>query len=150
VKFGDAPGANGIAIPPRGGVAYVAASRRPLRVDLRSGEAAPLALPPRENAAAIDGLYWYQDALIGVQNGVTPHRVVQLALDAAGDSITAATVLERAHPDYAEPTLGVVVGSDLYYIARSQWERFGKDGSIAPADSLQAPVVLRLPLPRHR
>jgi hypothetical protein len=57
-----------------------------------------------------------------------------------------AEILERAHPRYQEPTLGVLVGGELYYIANAQWERFGEDGSIANSDSLQRPVVLRLPL----
>lgn len=143
--------AQGLALSADERSLYVADyARGILRVDVATRALRLLGAGPRVLALGIDGLYRVDDALIGVQNGVTPHRVVRLALDAAGDSITAATVLERAHPDYAEPTLGVVVGNDLYYIARSQWERFGEDGSVAPADSLQAPVVLRLPLPRRR
>ena len=55
-------------------------------------------------------------------------------------------MLERAHPRYDEPTLGVVVAGELYYIANSQWERFGQDGTVADSTALQRPVVLRLPL----
>ena len=57
-----------------------------------------------------------------------------------------AEVLERARPDYAEPTLGVVVGPTLYYVANSQWERFREDGTIDTPDALRPPLVLRLPL----
>ena len=55
-----------------------------------------------------------------------------------------AEVLERARPDYAEPTLGVVVGRDLFYVATSQWERFRDDGTLDAPDPLQSPLVLRL------
>ena len=54
--------------------------------------------------------------------------------------------LERAHPRHLEPTLGVLVGRELYYIANSQWELFGQDGRVARPDSLRQPVVLRLRL----
>ena len=63
-----------------------------------------------------------------------------------GDSLVGAEVLERLHPKHAEPTLGVVVGGDLYYIANSQWERFGETGDIAHPEQLQTPTVLRLRL----
>jgi hypothetical protein len=57
-----------------------------------------------------------------------------------------ARVLERAHPRYQEPTLGVMVEGELFYIANSQWERFGQDGGIDDSTPLERPVVLRLPL----
>jgi len=94
----------------------------------------------------IDGLYGVGGDLVGVQNGVTPYRVVRLHLDGDGRRIMSADVLERARPDYAEPTLGVVVGRTLYYVANSQWERFRDDGTIDAPDALRNPLVLRLPL----
>jgi hypothetical protein len=75
-----------------------------------------------------------------------PHRVVRLTLDARGDSLVGSEVLERLHPAYAEPTLGVLVGRDLYYVANSQWERFGETGFVARPDELVFPAVLRLRL----
>ncbi len=97
-------------------------------------------------ALGIDGLYFHQGSLIGIQNGVTPHRVARFTLSPAGDRLLRAEVLERAHPRYAEPTLGVLVDGDLYYVANAQWERFGEDGRIEQPDSLERPVVLRLRL----
>jgi hypothetical protein len=34
----------------------------------------------------------------------------------------------------------------MYYVANSQWERFGEDGRVANPESLEPPVVLRLRL----
>jgi hypothetical protein len=77
---------------------------------------------------------------------VDPHRVVRLELSRDGTRVVRSVAVERAHPRYIEPTLGVLVDRDLYYVANSQWERFGEDGTVASPDSLTQPVVLRLRL----
>jgi sugar lactone lactonase YvrE len=117
-----------------------------LRVDLATREVQPMPAADGVLTLGIDGLYSAGNALIGVQNGVAPYRVVRLHLDGDGRRIVGADVLERARPDYAEPTLGVVVGNALYYVANSQWEQFREDGTIQAPAQLQAPLVLRLPL----
>jgi sugar lactone lactonase YvrE len=121
-------------------------SRGLLRVDLAARAVRPVATNPGALALGIDGLYRVGDDLVGVQNGVEPHRVVRLHLERGGDRITTVEVLERARPDYAEPTLGVVVQGALYYVANSQWERFKDDGTIDSPERLRRPLVLRLPL----
>jgi len=121
-------------------------SRGLLRVDLTARAVRPVATNPGALALGIDGLYRVGDDLVGVQNGVEPHRVVRLHLERGGDRITTVEVLERARPDYAEPTLGVVVQGALYYVANSQWERFKDDGTIDSPERLRRPLVLRLPL----
>jgi sugar lactone lactonase YvrE len=121
-------------------------SRGLLQVNLATREVQPVPAADGVLTLGIDGLYADGDALIGVQNGVAPYRVVRLHLDRDGRRVVAAEVLERARPDYAEPTLGVVVGRTLYYVANSQWEQFRDDGTIAAPAELKAPLVLRLPL----
>jgi sugar lactone lactonase YvrE len=121
-------------------------SRGLLRIDLASHEVHLLAAPDDVMVLGIDGLYADGHDLIGIQNGTSPHRVVRLRLDAAGQRIRGLEVLERAHPDYAEPTLGVVVGRELYYVAASQWERFRDDGTVDAPETLRQPVILRLKL----
>jgi sugar lactone lactonase YvrE len=121
-------------------------SRGILRVDLASRSIQPVPATDGVLTLGIDGLYAVGGDLIGVQNGVGPYRVVRLHLDGDGRRIVAADVLERARPDYAEPTLGVVVGRALYYVANSQWERFREDGTIEAPGELRTPLVLRLPL----
>jgi hypothetical protein len=64
---------------------------------------------------------------------------VRLHLDGSGRRITSAEVLERARPDYAEPTLGVMVGQAFYDVANSQRERFRDDGTIDSAGDVQRP-----------
>jgi sugar lactone lactonase YvrE len=117
-----------------------------LRVDLRARSVSQVEAADSVLALGIDGLYFHRGSLIGIQNGVTPHRVARFTLGPSGDRVIRAEVLERAHPRYDEPTLGVLVDGELYYIANAQWERFGEDGRIANPDSLKRPTVLRLRL----
>ncbi len=147
VPLGEATGANGIAVHPQGKIAYVAASRRPLRIDLATGAVAPLALPARENAAAIDGLYWHEGTLIGVQNVTTPARVVRLLLSSDGRTVTAVETLQSHHQRaFDEPTTAAIAADRLYVLARTQVTRYNDKGEIEHPETLKPPLVLRIPL----
>ncbi len=139
--------AQGLAPAPDGRTLYVADYARGIvRVDLETRRAVLLTVADTVLALGVDALSWTRKGLVGVQNGVTPHRVVRLTLDDAGRRVVRSEVLDRAHPAYDEPTLGVVVGDDFYYIADGQWERFGEDGTVADRTALRPTVVLRLRL----
>lgn len=147
VPLGQLHGANGVAIPPQGGVAYVAASRGVMRLDLATGAMQRLPMPPRENAAAIDGLYWSAGSLIGVQNATTPARVVRLQLDAAEAAVEALQTLQSHHQKaFDEPTTGAVAPGGFYVLATTQMSRFQPDGTIDRPESVTKPAVLRVPL----
>jgi sugar lactone lactonase YvrE len=139
--------AQGLALTPDERTLYVADySRGILRVDLPSRVVTLVEPADSVLALGIDGLYYHRGDLIGIQNGVAPHRVARFVLSPSGDRILQSKVLERAHPRHQEPTLGVLVDGELFYVANSQWERFGEDGGIPQAELLERPVVLRLPL----
>ena len=149
-RFVESPlllSAQGLALTDDERTLYVADyARGILRVNLADRGVTLVRTADSVLALGIDGLYYQAGHLIGIQNGVTPHRVVRLDLAPGGDRMLGARVLERAHPRYDEPTLGVLVAGELYYIANSQWERFGQDGAVSDSTALQRPVVLRLPL----
>ena len=137
----------GLALTPDERTLYLADySRGLLRVDLATRGVTLVKTADSVLALGVDGLYYHGGHLIGIQNGVEPHRVVRFALAPSGDRIVGVEVLERAHSRYQEPTLGVLVNGELFYIANSQWERFGADGRIPDPAVLERPVVLRLPL----
>jgi hypothetical protein len=139
--------AQGLALDAEERTLYVAEyARGILRIDLATRAVRLLEAADDVLALGIDGLYLVEGSLVGIQNGVEPDRVIRLRLDASGNRVEHAEVLERARPDYAEPTLGVVVGLDLFYVAASQWERFRDDGTIDGPDTLRPPLVLRLRL----
>jgi hypothetical protein len=115
------------------------------RVDVRTGAVTLLEGPVDAALTGIDGLLYLDGELVAIQNGIQPHRILRLRLDPGAARIASVSVLERAHPRWDEPTLGVLVGRDLFYIATSQYGAIQKDGSLA-RDRLKPPVVLRLPL----
>jgi sugar lactone lactonase YvrE len=139
--------AQGLAFTPDERRLYVADySRGIVLVDLAARSATLLSAGDTVLALGIDGLYYHAGGLIGIQNGVDPHRVVCLDLSRDGTRVLRSVAVERAHPRYLEPTLGVLVDRDLYYVANSQWEQFGEAGRVANPDSLKQPLVLRLRL----
>lgn len=120
-------------------------SKGVFRVDLKDKKISQIAVDKNTNPIAIDGLYFHQDSLIVIQNGFRPHRVARFVLNKDFTRITKSETLEANHADFNEPTLGVFVGNDLYYIANSQWNLTNERGTLAE-DKLKEPVILRLKL----
>jgi hypothetical protein len=116
-----------------------------VRVDPRTGAATLLPVPEDTAVTGIDGLVFHAGTLVGVQNGIRPHRVVRLRLDPAFTRVTAVETLVRNHPDFDEPTLATVVDGVLYYVANSQYDHVREDGSLDTA-RLRPPVILKLKL----
>jgi sugar lactone lactonase YvrE len=126
-----------------------------VRVDQETGAAVLLPVPDDTAPTDVDGLVLHGRDLIGIQNGFEPHRVARFRLDAARERITTIETLERRHPDFDEPTLGVLVDHALYYVANSRAGRAdtavtaaGATATTGPAQ--RAPAILRLALPRDR
>lgn len=133
----------GIALRADGKSFYVADySRGIAHVDRATREVEWLVPPANATFLGVDGLLAYQGDLIAIQNGVRPHRVVRIRLDATGKNVRQAEILEMNHAAFNEPTLGVIVGKELFFVANSQWGSFDK-GVIWPAEKMQQPVILK-------
>ncbi|HEX8737893.1 MAG TPA: hypothetical protein VF721_21355 [Pyrinomonadaceae bacterium] len=117
-----------------------------LRVEMASKKIEWLAPATEVVALGVDGLYFHQGKLIGVQNGTNPQRVVRFSLSRDNRRLTGAETLEANHADFNEPTLGVLVGRDFYFIANSQWEMVNEKGETPEPEKWREPVVLRLRL----
>jgi ketosteroid isomerase-like protein len=144
---GRAPGANGVAVKEDGKILYVAHSTGVFRVDTASGETARLAPPERETIAAIDGLYFWQGDLIGVQNVTNPGRVIRIRLVSDGAEVKAVETLQSHHqPAFDEPTTGAIVGDAFYALGTTQVARFNANGEIEAPETLKTPKVVRVPL----
>jgi sugar lactone lactonase YvrE len=147
VDVGPLASPQGIAWAPDGQSLFVADYTQGIaKVDVRDGAVRLLDAPQDAVVTGIDGLVWADGSLVAIQNGVRPHRVARHRLDSSLERIEDVTVLERAHPSFDEPTLGVRVGADLYFVANSQYRFVGDDGTL-DLDRLQLPVILRAPLP---
>ena len=135
---------NGIATGPDGALYVADDSLGPLRVDPSSGAWRRVLAPDGEALRGIDGLYVHDGALVWVQNGVEPARVVRAQLSADGDRLEDLHVLDAGHPDYDVPTTGVIVGDTLFYVATAQLGAIRPGGQVAPADSLRENVILKV------
>jgi hypothetical protein len=141
-------GANGVAVAPDGTV-YVTQSTGIARVQPRTGHTVRLPQPDDVVTGGIDGLYWHDGDLVGVQNGSNPGRVVRIALAADGQRIRGLTVLQsHHHPAFVEPTTGVVVGQALHVIANSHVAAYQPDGTIQQPEALRPTAIVAVPLRR--
>jgi sugar lactone lactonase YvrE len=138
----------GMAPAPDGRRLYVADySHGLLLVDLSTTAVRRLADAPHSTSLGCDGIAWHRGAIVAVQNGVAPARVMRYVLDAAGQRIVRADLLDRNLARADEPTIGAVVGGQFVYVANSQWEKYADDGTRRPAIPLTAPLLLAVPLP---
>lgn len=137
----------GITLSPDESTLYVADYSRGLFiVDLNTRRIVLHSPLPNVTLLGIDGLSTFGSSLIAVQNGINPHRVSRLGLNATGDSVVSYEILASNEEGFAEPTLGVVVGDDYYFNAASQWESIGERGALKEDVSPKDHVVLSLPL----
>ncbi len=103
---------------------------------------------PTENKYALagtDGLYWYRNRLIAIQNGLTPQRIVSLTLDRARTRITAEHIIESGTPEL-DPSHGIIVAGSLYFIENSGWNELTGDGSVRRGAKLTPAAIMRTQL----
>jgi sugar lactone lactonase YvrE len=150
-RFG-APGAlrggNGIALG-RDGMLYVASSTGILRIDTATGEPVRLPQPDTVMTGGIDGRYWHDRDLFGVQNVTNPGRVIRIALADKGTRITGVTVLQsHHHPDFVEPTTGTIANGALHVIGNSYVRHYQPDGTLKDEGALKGTAIVAVPLKR--
>jgi len=141
---------NGIAVADD--IVYVAHATGIARIDRQTGAVrSRIDNATRETLAAIDGLYYADGALIGVQNWTNPGRLMRFDLAVDGGTVIAAhTLLSHHHPALNEPTSAAIDGERVLLLANSQVGHLQPDGSWRDEDSLRPPLVLALPLRPER
>ncbi|HEX5169032.1 MAG TPA: hypothetical protein VFW11_07645 [Cyclobacteriaceae bacterium] len=95
---------------------------------------------------AVDGLTFYKNTLLAIQNYIKPMRVTQYKLNEELDKIISYKIIDQNHPAFHEPTLGSVIDDRYYYVANSQWSGYDDKHNIKPSDQLQDIVILRVDL----
>jgi hypothetical protein len=98
----------------------------------------------------IDGLYASRGALVAVQNGTSPERVVIFRLNDSLSGIASEVIIERASQTLGDPTHGVIVGTTFYYIANSGWDVIDEHGALKPGAQLSPARVMRVELQNLR
>ncbi|MEX2088853.1 MAG: hypothetical protein WEB62_03740 [Bacteroidota bacterium] len=114
----------GIAFSDDERILYVADySRGIFSVDMSSQEVRSLHSPENCTLLGIDGLYQHGRSLLAIQNGVNPNRIIRVQLDKERKKAESWETLESNNPDFDEPTLGFLEGSNFFYMANSQWSK---------------------------
>lgn len=147
VKPDDLKYPNGITITDDNQFLFVAHSEGLIRVNIKSKEVSPVKLTETLNLArreSIDGLYFYKNALIGIQPSVK--QVQKFILNQNLDAIIDSQILEANHPMMNTPTTGVIVNEELYYIANAQFGSFDAEGHLLPMENLYEPTILNINL----
>lgn len=139
LALGDMVSLRDIAMQPDGRIMYVADREMGITVvDFVRQQAAKLAIPETLNLGGIDGMLLWNNHLVVIQNGISPQRVMRLALDASGTKVEAVRPLAVAQPAFNFPSYGTIKGQDLVYFSGSHWPNAGQDN--------KAISVLRTPL----
>lgn len=143
--------ANGIAISRDDKLLFVSGWTGVARVDISSRQVQLLSKPRTISDANLDGLYFYKNSLIGIQNpDVHPGRVMCYHLSPDGKAITRSEVLEAYNPIFDIPTTGVLIGDSFFFAANPQFDRRREDGSMPPPGELQDIHVVQLKLGQSR
>lgn len=130
---------NGIALSADGKDLYVADFGGLTRFDVATKERTKV--ETNRWAGGIDGLSWYRDSLVGIQNAIGRPRVVRIE-----PGTGAVTILESKNELFEIPTTGAVVRDEYYFIANPGLRSFNEDHTIWPMEKLEDPVMLRISL----
>ena len=150
VAPGSLGGANGITWGERDAL-LVAHATGIARVDAKSGAVVALVNDTRETVAAIDGLYWRDNTLFGIQNATNPGRVIQIELDSPRTRVTRVrTLLSHHHLALNEPTTGAFAGERLLVLANSYVGMLDETAKIRDRSVLRDPVVIAVDLSRSK
>lgn len=144
VKEGVFSGPNGIALSPDGKYIYVADSNKIQRIDMK-GAVEELKHPDEMQTGGIDGLYFYKNDLIAVQNDFTPMRIVKFILNKEINAIEKMNLLCQDNPLVYIPTTGVVVKDEFYIIGNSQLH-LRQNGKITDYKKLEEVRIVKIDL----
>ncbi len=107
---------NGIALSGDGNLLYVADAFGLVQVDLRDKSSSEVVAGTANTVSGADGLYWYKNSLVAVQNSLGSSRVAQFHLSPDGRKVVSTAVLEYRSPLVQKPTTGAIVGSKFYFM----------------------------------
>jgi hypothetical protein len=137
---------NGIALSSDERHLFVADAKGIAVLDPKSAKRTQLTPSQNEEIRGMDGLYYYANSLIGIQNAPRLERVVRLFLNADLTTVERVEVLDQNNPLFNIPTTGTIVGDEFYFIGNSQLDRLKDDGTLSAPEKLEAVRILKLKL----
>jgi hypothetical protein len=136
---------NGINVSDDGNVLFVADDLGVIRMDLRTHDSRDLKSLAHDTMAGIDGLYWYNGDLVGVQYGTGAYRVMRWKLSPDGRDVMSGDTLERGTEMVRNPTTGAILDDNFYFMANTGIENLD-DGRIVDPAKLEPLRIAVLPL----
>ena len=115
----------------------------PFRLDTRTNMLIKIETNIESSLKGIDGLLFYKNSLIAIQNGTNPLRVTRHYLDSTLSTIVRDEIIDSGHPAFNEPTIGTIYKGMFYYVANSQWGGYNDQHQINHSDKLQDIVILK-------
>lgn len=116
--FPEVLGTNGVAVGPKETTLFVSVYPVGIGViDLESGQLRYIEAPPGTPLSGIDGLYWHQGDLVGIQNGIQPWRLLRMSLDPDLTTVEDMKVIEFANAAIS-PMTGAIIEDRIHYIGR--------------------------------
>lgn len=113
-------------------------------IDLSKNEPFGLSHNPEKLVlGGIVGLYYYDHCLVLIESGMVPQRVIRLKLSDDGRGVVGVMPLDVAQPAFSQPTVGAVVGDELYFITNSQKGLYDQYGVLKEADKLEPTRIFR-------
>ena len=95
-----------------------------------------------DDLRGIDGLYFYKNSLIAIQNGTNPKQILRLQLNKQFN-ISKREILDAGSSRLGEPTHGLIRHDSFYFLAHTGWDRVTDNGTMTPG---QPAEIRRLPL----
>ncbi|MBN2135175.1 MAG: hypothetical protein JW737_05555, partial [Acidobacteria bacterium] len=114
------------------------------RINLQTKEYKLISNPSEITATGIDGMYFYKDSLICIQNSL--NRVVRIHLNKTGETAIKLEIIEKENPNFILPTTGTIVDDCFYFIANSQIYSMGQDRKLLPVEQLKDIIILKAKL----
>jgi sugar lactone lactonase YvrE len=115
-------------------------------VELASRQVRLLEHSKELSLGGIDGMYLSGRTLIAIQNGTAPERLIRMTLDESLQRVLEWETIEANWPGLGDPTHGVVVGQQFYFIANSGWDLMGDDGSPKPGATFEPATIRQMKL----
>lgn len=147
-KSGSVPFANGITTTPDEKFLIVSTggAQGVVRVDVTTKQISSIP-NDRYMVMGYDGLYQYNNTLIGVQNTFFPESIQKVTLNASSDRAEKIDFLCERDAKFNAPTTGVIVGDEFYFIANSQLlQIIGSKGKIKDPASLEQTIIMKIKL----
>lgn len=135
---------NGITTIPEPYRLVVSAGSGLVTIDLSTKEVSSIPFG-KYYIVGIDGLYYYNKSLLGIQNVTYPISINRYYLNEKKDTITHADLLAVNDPAFDIPTTGAIAGDWFYFIANSHLSNYDK-GTIKNPDLLQAVRIMKVRL----